>query len=285
MKNLHDIAIIQMNSSTNKQENLQVSIEYIKKASKRNAKYIFFPEFQMAFSPSDQSLEELSDISESVDKQNGFVYKLQKQAKQNGINILATIYEKSQDNRDKRVYDSALFINENGEIKSVYRKLHLYDALGFKESAKFLSGDNLKEPVNTSIGKIGMMICYDIRFPEMSRILTALGSLILTVPSGWVHGVMKEDHWNTMLKARAIENGCYVIAPDQIGNIFSGRSMVVDPFGSVLCDMGNREGMEVVTIDIERINQVRRSLPLLQNRRVDIYDKNKNIFFKPCRIN
>lgn len=281
MKNLHDIAIIQMNSSTNKKENLQISIDYIKKASKKNVKYIFFPEFQMAFSPSDQSLSDLSILSESIDERNGFVYNLQKQAKQNDINVLATMFEKSGNKQDKRVYDTALYIDRQGVVQSVYRKLHLYDALGFKESKKFLSGDKLEKPIKTTIGKIGIMICYDIRFPEMSRILTTLGSSILTVPSGWVHGIMKEDHWNTMLKARAIENGCYVVAPDQIGNIFSGRSMVVDPFGNVLCDMGNREGIEIVTINKERINEVRHSLPLLKNRRVDIYDKNKNSFLKP----
>ncbi len=283
MKNLHNIALIQMNSSIDKKENLQNSLDYIKKASKNNAKYIFFPEFQMAFSPSDQSLEELFEISEPVDEQNGFVYNLQRKAKQNEINVLATIYEKSHNKQDKRVYDTAIFIDKNGLVQSVYRKLHLYDALGFKESTKFLSGDDLEQPTHTPMGKIGIMICYDIRFPEMSRILTTLGSSILAVPSGWVHGVMKEDHWNTMIKARAIENGCYVIAPDQIGNIFSGRSMVVDPFGTVLCDMGNKEGIEIVTINTERINEVRLSLPLLKNRRVDIYNKNKNTFLKPAK--
>ena len=82
---------------------------------------------------------------------------------------------------------------------------------------------------------------------------------------------MKEDHWQTMVKARAIENGSYVVAPDQVGNIYCGRSMVVDPFGLVLADMGQREGIEVVEIDAKRVQQVRRSLPLLKNRRADIY--------------
>jgi deaminated glutathione amidase len=98
------------------------------------------------------------------------------------------------------------------------------------------------------------------------------GADILVVPSAWVHGIMKEEHWQTILKARAIENGSYVVAPDQVGHIFSGRSMVVDPFGIVILDMGNREGMEVIEIDKSRIQKARESLPLLKSRRTDVYN-------------
>src|SRR5581483_7315495 len=94
---------------------------------------------------------------------------------------------------------------------------------------------------------------------------------VLVAPSGWVQGPMKEEHWQTMLKARAIENGSYVVAPDQVGNIYAGRSMVVDPFGTVLLDMGQREGMEIVELDMAKVAQVRQSLPLLKNRRTDVY--------------
>ena len=118
---------------------------------------------------------------------------------------------------------------------------------------------------------IGMMICYDVRFPEISRILSLQGAKILVIPSAWVHGIMKEEHWQIMLRARAIENGVYIIAPDQIGNIYSGRSMIIDPFGSIILDLGNDEGVSVTKISTDRIQQVRTSLPLLQNRRVDVY--------------
>jgi predicted amidohydrolase len=112
----------------------------------------------------------------------------------------------------------------------------------------------------------------------MARILSVKGADILISPSAWVEGVMKEEHWETMLKARAIENGSYVIAPDQVGNIYSGRSMVVDPFGTVVLDMGNREGMEIIEIDRLRIKKVRQSLPLLLNRRIDVYRDNISVF-------
>jgi predicted amidohydrolase len=170
------------------------------------------------------------------------------------------------------VYDTALFINKEGVLVSRYRKLHLYDALGFRESEKLLAGDKLFSPVDSPLGKLGMMVCYDLRFPELSRILTIEGSNTLVSPSGWVQGTMKEDHWLTMCKARSIENGVYLIAPNQVGNVFCGRSLIIDPFGIVILDMGAKEGLEVIDLDLGRINSVRNDLPLLKNRRTDIYN-------------
>jgi predicted amidohydrolase len=112
----------------------------------------------------------------------------------------------------------------------------------------------------------------------MSRILTVNGADILVVPSAWVQGIMKEEHWKTMVMARAIENGSYLIAPDQVGNIYSGRSMVADPFGTVILDMGDKQGIDIVKIDKTRIMEVRKSLPLLQNRRLDVYREHIQAF-------
>jgi len=275
------VALVQMKSSENKDENLRLSLNYIKEAAKKKASLICFPEFQMAFSPNYQSARQLTKLAESVNGGN-FVFTLCSAAKRNKINVVATIYERNINNsnakNNNRVFDTAVMINNKGIIRSVYRKVHLYDAFGFKESVKMMAGNIIEKPVKTSAGNVGLMICYDIRFPEMSRILTMDGANVLVVPSAWVHGIMKEEHWQTMLKARAIENGSYVIAPDQVGNIFSGRSMVVDPFGINLLDMGNREGMEVVEIDKSRIQKVRNSLPLLNNRRTDVYRDNINAF-------
>ncbi|MFL6323389.1 MAG: carbon-nitrogen hydrolase family protein [Nitrososphaeraceae archaeon] len=272
------VALVQMKSSEDKDENLKLSLDFVKEAAKKKASLICFPEFQMAFSPRSQSLKGLTKIAETMDDSN-FVLTLGEAARRNRINIIATLYEKNTKNSrttinqfDNRVYDTAVIINSNGAIYSVYRKLHLYDALGFKESAKMIAGNSIEKPVKMSAGNIGLMICYDIRFPELSRILAINGADILVVPSAWVHGIMKEEHWQTILKARAIENGSYVVAPDQVGHIFSGRSMVVDPFGIVMLDMGNREGMEVIEIDKSRIQKARESLPLLKNRRTDVYN-------------
>lgn len=271
------ISIVQMRSSEDKMENLELSVDFIREAAKKKSNLICFPEFQMAYSPESQSANQLSEIAESVNDGN-FITTLRKAAKVNKISIISTIYEKSNNGYDNRVYDTVVLIDSKGEISSVYRKLHLYDALGFKESDKMMAGNMIEKPVKTSVGKIGLMICYDIRFPEMSRILTVKGANVLVSPSAWVHGVMKEEHWQTLLKARAIENGLYIIAPDQVGNIFSGRSMAVDPFGVVLLDMGNREGMEVVELDKSRVQKVRELLPLLKNRRTDVYGDNISVF-------
>jgi predicted amidohydrolase len=276
------VAIVQMRSSEDKRENMKLSLDFVKEAARKKASLICFPEFQMAFAPRNQSVKKLTKIAETIDESN-FVLTLGESARRNRINIIATIYEKNTKNNnnnssrsninqfDNRVYDTAVIINSNGAICSVYRKLHMYDALGFRESAKMIAGNAIEKPVKTPVGNLGLMICYDVRFPELSRILAINGADILAVPSAWVHGIMKEEHWQTLLKARAIENGSYVAAPDQVGHIFSGRSMVVDPFGIVILDMGNREGMEVIEIDKSRIQKARESLPLLKNRRTDVY--------------
>ena len=278
------VSIVQMKSSVNKDENLMFSLEQIKEAAKKKVEIICFPEFQMAFSPNSQTSKELFSISEPVD--NNFIKELRKSAKENNIFIIGTIYERSTVGSDSDksvnkkknidnpycVYDTAVFINNKGILVSQYRKLHLYDALNFQESKKLLSGNNLFSPVDSPLGKLGILICYDLRFPELSRILAIEGSNALIAPSGWVQGTMKEDHWLTMCKARAIENGVYLIAPNQVGNIFCGRSLIIDPFGIVILDMGAKEGMEIIDLDIERINSVRNDLPLLKNRRTDLYD-------------
>ena len=281
------VAIVQMKSSIDKAENLTFSLEQIKKAGNEKAQIICFPEFQMAFSPTSQSSKELFSISESIE--GNFVKELCKSAKENNVSVVGTIYERSSNidsdklntslNEKKNVndqqycvYDTAVFINDKGSLISQYRKLHLYDALNFKESKKLLAGNKLFTPVDTSIGTIGLLVCYDLRFPELSRLLSVGGSDVLIAPSAWVQGTMKEDHWLTMCKARSLENGVYLLAPNQVGNIYCGRSLIVDPFGIVILDMGNKEGMEIIDLDVDRVNLIRKDLPLLKHRRTDLYD-------------
>ena len=257
-----------MHSIRDKHENLSKSVDFIDEAAAKGADFVCFPEFQMAFSPASQPARQLVSIAENI--KGNFIAVLSKAAKKNRIGVIATMYEKSTNPR--RVYDTAVILSPAGDVMSVYRKLHLYDALGFKESMKLEPGKKMIMPAKTKAGNIGLMICYDLRFPEMSRLLTIKGADLLVVPSGWVQGEMKEEHWETMVKARAIENGSYVVAPAQVGNIYCGRSMAVDPFGTVLVDMGQREGVEIVEIDYLRLKKIRQSLPLLKNRRTDIYN-------------
>jgi predicted amidohydrolase len=266
---MNRIGIAQIKASTAKAENLKTANELVREAQSRGARITVFPEFLMAFSPASQSAEELCGIAEAIE--GPFCSFLRATAREAEMDVVVTIYERSP--VTNRVYDSAVWIDSRGEIAAVYRKLHLYDALGFKESAKFVAGNELPLPVKTQMGQVGMMICYDLRFPELARILALQGAEILVAPSGWVQGEMKVEHWQTMIRARALENGSYVIAPDQVGNIYIGHSMLVDPFGRIMLDMDEREGLEVVDLDLRLVQEVRQKLPLLQNRRNDIYAK------------
>ena len=221
----------------------------------------------MFYTASSQSAKELASLAETINGE--FVYSISKSARQNSIQVVGTFYEKSP--RIDRVYDTSFLIDKNGKVLSKYRKIHLYDALGFKESNKLSAGSKIVKPTRSAVGKMGMMICYDLRFPEMSRTLVSAGSEILVTPSAWVKGEMKEEHWITINKTRAIENGCYIISPDQVGNIYCGRSVIVDPYGKILLDMKKREGIGIADISLDRVRQVRKNLPLLKNRRTDIY--------------
>ncbi len=261
------IAVVQMRAETDKKNNLKKILKYVSQAAHRGAKLCAFPEFMMCYTPSSQSPSDLANVAEKIDGE--FVSSISEEAKRNSIQVIGTLYEKSP--KPNRVYDTSFLIGKTGKVITTYRKIHLYDALGFKESMKLYPGSSIAKPVKTSVGKMGMMICYDLRFPEMSRILASSGSEILVVPSAWVKGKMKEEHWITINKTRAIENGCYVISPDQVGNIYCGRSIVIDPYGKILLDMKKKEGIGIVDISLDEVKQVRQKLPLLQNRRTDIY--------------
>ena len=260
-------AVVQFKASTNKEDNLTKIISYISKAASKNAALCAFPEFMMFYTSSSQTPKQLANLAETIN--GNFVTTIAKAVKENQIQVVGSFYEKSR--KKDRVYDTSFLISKSGKVLSTYRKIHLYDALGFKESNKMISGSNITKPVKTSIGKIGMMICYDLRFPEMARSLATAGAEVLVAPSAWVKGNMKEEHWVTINKTRAIENGCYVIAPDQVGNIYCGRSLVVDPYGKILLDMKKKQGIGFVNIDLNKVKQTRKILPLLKNRRTDIY--------------
>jgi len=265
------IAVIQMRASTDKNKNLKKILDYITKAAKRGAVLCTFPEFMMFYTKTSQTPEQLANMAENI--HGNFVTKIANAAKKNSIMVIGTLYEKSA--KKNRVYDTCFLVNKDGKITRTYRKIHLYDALGFKESDKLVAGTKITLPAKTKIGTLGMLICYDLRFPEIARILALAGSEILVVPSAWVKGPAKEEHWLTFNKTRAIENGCYIIAPDQVGNIYCGRSIVVDPFGKILLDMKKRQGIGIVDISLHNVHKTRKKLPLLKNRKSKIYSNFK----------
>jgi len=181
------VAIAQVQSSTDKNLNLRSALALIRAARSSGAELIAFPEFLMAFSPGSQSAEELTQIAETTD--GPFVAVLRAAAKAAGIAVLATIYETFAG--ANRVFDSAVWIDAHGNVPSVYRKLHLYDAFGFKESDKFHPGTDVAPLVQLGEIRFGTMICYDLRFPEMARLLALQGANVLAAPSGWVQSELK----------------------------------------------------------------------------------------------
>ena len=270
---MNTIAIAQVESSTDKTENLRKAVGLIHDAKREGAGLIAFPEFLMAFSPTSQSAEELTQIAEPAD--GPFISSLSAAAKDAAVAVVATIYENA--TVPNRVFDTAVWIDAQGRIASIYRKLHLYDAFGFKESDKFHPGAALAPLVQSGECRFGMMICYDLRFPEMARMLALEGANVFVAPSGWVQGDLKVEHWQTMIKARALENGSYVIAPGQVGNIYIGHSMVVDPLGRTLVDLDEKEGLEVLDLDLNLVKETREKLPLLKNRRADVYARHGQV--------
>ena len=163
-----------------------------------------------------------------------------------------------------------------------YRKLHLFDALGQRESDLVAPGD---EVVVTSLAgvTVGLQICYDIRFPELTRALAVGGASLVTVSAAWQAGLFKEEHWVTLLRARAIENTVWIAAAGQVPDPEAkptraptgvGRSMLIDPLGVVRCDLGPSAGVSVVDADMALVGSVRATLPSLANRRADLFWKN-----------
>lgn len=261
------VALVQFKASTDKKKNLDKILDYISAAAKKGTELCAFPEFMMFYTTSQQSPRELAEQAETI--AGNFVKQISAAARKNKIQVVGTMYEKSR--KKDRVYDTAFLISKSGKITSVYRKIHLYDALGFRESEKLEPGNKITPPAKTTLGKLGMLICYDLRFPEMSRTLASSGSQILVAPSAWVQGPNKEEHWLALNKTRAIENGCYVIAPGHLGNIYCGRSLVVNPYGKIILDMKHKPGIGIADVSLDLLKKTRLSLPLLKNRRTDIY--------------
>ena len=151
-----------------------------------------------------------------------------------------------------------------------YRKLHLFDALSVRESDIMAPGKSLPPVVDVGGILVGLTICYDLRFPELFRYLAGQGAQLVIVSSAWYQGPMKEDHWLTLLRARAIENTCYVAGCNLVGPAFCGRSTLFDPFGVPLAGAGEEPALIFGQVSAGRVAAVRQKLPALENRRRDL---------------
>lgn len=169
-------------------------------------------------------------------------------------------------NGEGKVWNTLLALR-NGEIVAQYRKLHLYDAFSVQESENVLAGEDVP-PLLTIAGlNVGLMTCYDIRFPELARRLVLDGADVLVLPSAWIKGPLKEAHWELLVRARALENTTYLVAVGECGVKNIGNSMVVDPLGVVVVQAPETPALIYADIDPERLTYARRILPVLANRR------------------
>jgi predicted amidohydrolase len=178
---------------------------------------------------------------------------------------------------EAKLRNLSVLVDPAGELRAHYAKMHMFDTdvagVRYRESDAERPGDELVV-VDVDGVPLGMTICYDLRFPELYRILALRGARVITVPAAFTL-MTGRDHWEVLLRARAIENQCFVVAPDVIGGtdkVSYGRSMIIDPWGTVIARAGDRECVIVADLDLDLVDRVRASVPSLASRRPDAYD-------------
>jgi len=205
------------------------------------------------------------DLAAAAEPLDGpFVAMLAEHARRLDSTIIAGMFERT----DDLPFNTLVAVAPDGSLAAAYRKIHLYDSFGYRESERLSAGDI--EPVVIDVGGMatGLMTCYDLRFPEMGRALVDAGAELFVVPAAWVAGEHKLDHWRTLLTARAVEDTVAVAAAAQGGKRYTGHSLVVDAWGSIVGEAG--DGDDLVQADIEPadVAQARDVNPSLSNRRI-----------------
>jgi deaminated glutathione amidase len=262
------VALGQLPISSDPQVNLERVRVAATAAADQGAGLVVFPEGTQARFSAD-----LAAVAEPVDGK--FCRGLADVAQATGLAVIAGVFEPASHGR---VFNTTIAFDRNGDLVAHYRKIHLFDALGHRESDNVAAGD---EVVVATLGdlRIGFMTCYDVRFPELARALAAGGADLLVLPAGWAAGPFKEEHWVTLVRARAIENTIWLAAAGQVPDPAEpptkaptgiGRSMLVDPMGVVRLDLGPAAGLGVSDVDVEETARVRAVLPCLANRRADV---------------
>lgn len=236
--------------------NLPYVLAEIKRLSKEGVKLIVLPEMWST----GYAWRKLAKLSERTPE----ILQELKMASKKGLVIIGSMPE-----RDGDIYNTT-YVIDSGRLIGKYRKIHLFAPM--KEDY-FLKAGNEPLLCNTSVGKIGILICYDVRFPELARKLTLEGAEILAVPAEWPHPRL--DHWRTILKARAIENQLFVIAANRCGNQgmvrFCGNSMIVNPWGEVISEAGEEEKTITSEIDLNLVTKYRQDMPALKDRKEEVY--------------
>ncbi|WP_457576960.1 carbon-nitrogen hydrolase family protein [Desulfomarina sp.] len=259
------ITLVQTEVSINPWENLATASDAVHLAANEGSSLIAFPETFMARLEKGMSAAEIAEPSDGP-----FVSGLAELAEQYDIAIVCGVWQKIEDEK-KRAANSVVVLGRDGGLRAEYRKIHLFDALNVNESEQMVAG-SLPPPLFTCDGiRFGLAICYDLRFPELFRHLALQGAEAVVVPAAWYGGVLKEDHWLTLLRSRAIENTLYLAGVNQCSAPFCGRSTVFDPFGVMLAGAGETEALVSVNIDKERLEDIRARLPALKHIRRGLF--------------
>jgi predicted amidohydrolase len=266
------VACVQLNAVSVKDDNIERAERLVAKAAATGADVVMLPEKWTGIGPPDL----IRAVAERLEDGEATLA-MREWAKRHGITLHGGSIVERRDGREK-LSNTSVVIDPEGEIAAVYRKIHLFDVqVGghvYRESETEEPGDQL---VRTEVEgwRLGLTICYDLRFPELYRLLALEGCEALAVPAAFTLYTGK-DHWEPLLRARAIENQCFVVAANQWGSYVDGkaaygRSMIVDPWGVVVAQASDGDGVISAELDRERIAEVRRRIPALANRQPAAY--------------
>jgi predicted amidohydrolase len=263
------IAVAQFAPGDDEAKNLDTIRRLAEDAASRGALLVVFPEYSSYFTP-----DLGPDWPEHAQTLHGpFVRALAEIAAELGIHLVAGMIELVPGETD-RVANTLVAVGAAGEMVAHYRKMHLYDAFGMRESDRIVAGgvwaDGDAPTFSWGGFTVGLQTCYDVRFPEVTRRLVDAGADLILLPSEWVRGPLKEHHWRTLVTARAIENTVYVAAADHAPPVGAGNSMVVDPMGVELVTVGEATDVGVAWISHGRVVEVRHLNPALKLRRFTV---------------
>jgi predicted amidohydrolase len=255
------VTLGQLSSSTDRAANRLVVADTFAMAAGAHADLLVLPEYAAGFDRAGVGPE----LAEPLD--GPFVTLLRERAAATGVAVIAGTTVPG--SRPDRAVNTVVAVDGAGELAGVYRKVHLYDAFGHRESDRLEPGPVDAPPLVLTVQglRFGVLTCYDLRFPESARRAVDAGATVLVVPAAWASGPLKELHWRTLAIARAIENTAAVVAVGQAGKGVVGRSLVVDPDGVVGLEMDDAPAVRTVDLDPVRLGQVREENPSLANRR------------------
>ncbi len=240
--------------------NLDTCLDLIARARTAGADLLVLPEGILARDIADPDL-----VRRAAQPLDGpFMRQVLEASRGSTLTTMMTVHVPATD--DGKVWNILVAVRD-GAIVAQYRKLHLYDAFTMKESTNVVPGGEVPPLVEVAGWKVGLMTCYDVRFPELARRLADDGAEVLVLPSAWVKGPLKEMHWEVLTTARALENTCWMVAVGECGERNIGASRVVDPFGVAVAAAAEAPALVVAELDRARMDRARALLPALANRR------------------